>query len=250
MTTVFTCKDQFDDMMTCIYVAWSSRLGHANIRLMTEPYGTRELFCDYRHVEADPAMTASVVRTVIRRISPCAYRMVYRAAMSCEADKLDAIYRFLILGFARGASVTDCLQFPEVMRLLALDRRTANEAHYFREFIRFSRHGASLISCIEPRSNVLTLVAPHFADRFPSEHWLIADMPRQLAVVHPADEAYYLTPLSEADLHRLRTMPEDDFTSLWRDYFGHTSIRQRTNPRCQRTMLPLWYRKNITEFQA
>lgn len=249
MTTVFTCRDQFDDMMTCIYTAWSSRLGHANIRLMTEPFGTRELFCDYRHVEADSAMTASVVRTVIRRISPLAYRMVYRAAMSCDENKLDAIYRFLIVGFVKGASVTDCLQLPEVARLSDLDRRTANEAHYFREFIRFSWHGGSLISRIEPKSNILTLVAPHFADRLPSEQWLIADSNRRLAIVHPADSDYYLTSLSGEDLKHLCTRQEDDFTLLWKEFFEHTAIRHRKNDRCQRTLLPLWYRKNMTEFQ-
>lgn len=56
---VFTCKDRFDDMMTCIYEAWASHLGHNNIKLRTEPLGTMELFCEYRHVEADKEKTES-----------------------------------------------------------------------------------------------------------------------------------------------------------------------------------------------
>ena len=47
---VFTCEDEFEAMMTCIYDAWSARLGHSNVRLMTEPIGNLELFCQYRHV--------------------------------------------------------------------------------------------------------------------------------------------------------------------------------------------------------
>lgn len=50
---VFTCYDTFDDMMTCIYDAWAARLGHSNIRLQTEPLGNLELFCEYRHIDAD-----------------------------------------------------------------------------------------------------------------------------------------------------------------------------------------------------
>ena len=50
--TVFTCEDNFDAMMTCVYEAWASRLGHSNIKLNTEPIGNLELFCDYRHVDA------------------------------------------------------------------------------------------------------------------------------------------------------------------------------------------------------
>ena len=37
--------------------------GHSNIKLKTEPLGNLELFCDYRHVDADPEKTASVVRS-------------------------------------------------------------------------------------------------------------------------------------------------------------------------------------------
>ena len=66
---IFTCKDRFDDMMTCIYEAWASHLGHNNIKLRTEPLGTMELFCEYRHVEADREKTESVIRTIQQKIS-------------------------------------------------------------------------------------------------------------------------------------------------------------------------------------
>ena len=49
--TIFTCEDHFDAMMTCVYEAWASRLGHSNVKLKTEPIGNLELFCNYRHVE-------------------------------------------------------------------------------------------------------------------------------------------------------------------------------------------------------
>lgn len=65
--TIFTCKDTFEDMMSCIYTAWASRLGHKNIRLKTEPIGNLELFCDYRHVDHDPDQTASVIRSIQKR---------------------------------------------------------------------------------------------------------------------------------------------------------------------------------------
>ena len=90
--TVFTCEDNFDAMMTCVYEAWASRLGHSNIKLKTEPIGNLELFCDYRHVDADPEKTASVVRSIKSKISYQAYIMIYEAAISDAEDKLDTIY--------------------------------------------------------------------------------------------------------------------------------------------------------------
>lgn len=161
--TVFTCEDNFDAMMTCVYEAWASRLGHSNIKLNTEPIGNLELFCDYRHVDTDPEKTTSVVRSIKSKISYQAYIMIYEAAMSDAEDKLDTIYRFIVAGFHYGAHVVDFLQEPVVMRMFELKRKVGNEAHFHVEFIRFANMpGDVLVSHIEPKSNVLTLVAPHF----------------------------------------------------------------------------------------
>ena len=45
--TVYTCSPDLASILTCIYEAWNSRLGYRNVRLMTEPVGNLELFCDY-----------------------------------------------------------------------------------------------------------------------------------------------------------------------------------------------------------
>ena len=171
---VFTCKDRFDDMMTCIYEAWASHLGHNNIKLRTEPLGTMELFCEYRHVEADKEKTESVIRTIQQKISFHAYQMVYHAAMAAdEEEKLDSIYRFLILGFHYGRKILDSLQNPIVMKIFELERKASNEAHIFRECIRFTEMDHHiLVGIISPKCDVVTLLAPHFVYRLPSEDWV------------------------------------------------------------------------------
>lgn len=249
MTTIFTCQDHFDAMMTCIYDAWASRLGHSNVRLKTEPIGNLELFCEYRHVHADSEKTTSVVRSIQQKISFRAYQMIYRAAMSDQEDKLDSIYRFLIAGFHYGPRVIDFLQEPVVMRIFELNRTVGNEAHYHNEFLRFSNIRKNiLISHIEPKSNVLTLIAPHFADRLPSENWIIVDDKRNTAIVHPMNQDYYLTSLSEKEIDQLSEKTDDPFIELWKGFFDHIGIKERKNLRCQRNMLPLWYRKHMPEF--
>lgn len=71
---VFTCYDNFESMMTCIYDAWAARLGHSNIRLQTEPVGNLELFCEYRHIDTEMEKVQKVIRSIhkkslFRRIS-------------------------------------------------------------------------------------------------------------------------------------------------------------------------------------
>lgn len=248
--TIFTCNNTFEDMMSCIYTAWAARLGHNNVHLKTEPIGNLELFCDYRHVEHDADKTASVIRSIQKKISFHAYQMVYRAAMSFEKEKLDMIYRFLIYGFHYGPSVVNMLQEPAVMNLFELDRKVSNEAHLFREFLRFSEVDKVLIAHIEPKCDVLTILAPQFTDRLPSENWMIIDDNRKTAVIHPSDQDYYMTILSKSELSRLKESERSDiYTDLWKAFFKTIGVEARKNPRCQRTMMPLWYRKHMTEFQ-
>lgn len=250
---IFTCKDIFEDMMTCIYDAWAeaNAIGHSSVRLMTEPAGDIELFCEYRHVNPDPEKVQKVIRTIRKKLNWEAYQLVYKSAMSFEANKLDAIYRFLILGFAAGPPVLQMLQAPQVMTVFELSRKVTNEAHLFREFLRFERMDQEvLMARISPKCNILTILGPQFSDRMPSENWMIIDDTRNLAAVHPADGEYYLTPLGLEDLEQLNAHREttDPYVALWKSFFRTIGIQERKNYQCQRTMMPLWYRKHMTEF--
>ena len=120
---VFTCYDTFDDMMTCIYDAWAARLGHSNIRLQTEPLGNLELFCEYRHIDADREKVRKVIRSIQNKISYQAFYDVYAASLSCESNKLDIIYRFLIIGFLYQKQTTQMLGNPAVASLFELKRK-------------------------------------------------------------------------------------------------------------------------------
>ena len=43
---------------------------------------------------------------------------------------------------------------------------------------------------------------------------------------------------------------EQCLQSLWRQFYDTIAIKERYNPRCQRTHMPLRYRDNMTEFQT
>lgn len=250
---VFTCDDNLESILTCIYEAWASKLGAENIHLLVEPVVEYELFCDYRHVDANQDKVSQVIHSIQKKISIYAYQMIYRCAMSASKDKADIIYRFLRYGFHYGKQVTDMIQIPAVSSVFEINRSVANEAHFFREIIRFlNMNGEVLVAHIEPKSDVLTFLAPHFSDRMPSENWMIIDDKRKSAVVHPADQEYYLTLLSDDELQRLNDLedPDDPYIDLWKEFFDTIAIKPRTNALCQRNLFPIWYRKHATEFNT
>lgn len=238
-------------MMTCVYEAWSSRKGHDNVKLMLEPIYEQELFMEYIHVEGDEDKAEKVIRSVIQKISQTAYTWIFYAALSHEEDAIDTIYRFMVKGFHYGSGICYMLQDSTVMRMMELRRNVGNEAHYFREFLRFSSiNNEVYVAHIEPQSNVLLSVANHFADRMPSEHWIIMDDGRNLAAIHPKDEEFYIRELTIEEAEQLKGTEQyiDKFVALWKEYFKTIAIEERKNTTCQRNHFPVWMRKHAVEF--
>lgn len=250
---IFVCDNRFEDMMSCIYDAWSCALtcGHDNVYLMCGPVFQENILDEYIYVERDEEKAVKVIRSVCAKMGEGALTFIKYASLSHEEDALDAIYRFMIRGFKIGYGITNALTEPAVIRIMELKRNVGNEAHFFREFVRFSSvDNRVYISHIEPKNNVLELVGVHFADRMPSEHFIIIDDTRKLAMVHPKDDESYLQFLTDEELKLLLTTDaiRDEYSSMWKTFFDAIAIRERTNKKCQRNMLPLWMRKHMIEF--
>lgn len=259
-TTVFLCDDDPDAILTAVYDAWASRLGHSHVKLEFRSTYTPELFCQYREVVTDPDKSEKVIRSIRDKISLRAWQLVYRAALSASEERADLIYRFLIGGFHYGAVVTSMLTEPIVEQIWELNRAVGNESHFYREFLRFeSLEGNILAARIRPKSHVLPLLTPHFADRISGEDFIILDVGRRIAAIHPrqtdwsrrtgSSMNWYLRTLTEDELSRLPERQEDAYRDLWKTFFRSIAIEQRINPKLQRNMMPLRYREFAPEFE-
>lgn len=251
---IFTCEDRYEDMMCCIYTAWEQALecGHENIKLMKEPIAQQTLFDTYIHVDYDADKAKKVIRTIERKMAYKGMYVTYYATLSHEEDALDVLYHFLVKAFKVGIDIFECYADPDVMRIFEIKRKVGNEAHSFREFARFTSMNNQVYVChLEPKDNVIALVAHHFADRMPSEHFMIIDDNRRYAVIHPKDEENYIRYLTDEEMEVLCQTEccEDAYTDLWRTFFKAIAIQQRENPTCQRNLFPIWMRKHTTEFQ-
>lgn len=252
---VYLCEDSVDGIFTGVYDAWASGLGHENVRLLAgseDDIYEMELFCDYQTVPVDPEKAGKVLGTVRRKISEHAAQMLVRACCSEDRQKADGIYRFIVLGLKAGRKVSDQLTNPHVMEIFELNRRVANEAHFYVEFLRFAQAGDKILFAkIQPKSDVAAIITPHFADRLPGENFIICDIGRGRASVHPAFSDWYLMEVSEEMLLNLEKTSDhgDEYRNLWRAFFKSICIEERRNERQQNTMLPKRFRSLMTEFQ-
>lgn len=253
---IYQCEDTTDGILSAVYDAGLSGYGHHFIRIrprVENQIENFELFTEYVQVETDTKKTASVIDAVKEKISQQAYRFMMSAVISEYSDRGDAIYQFVTYGFTMGAKVCSALQIPCVERIFAINRAVQNETHFFREFLRFQevqREPSLLLAVIEPKNRIIPLLTEHFADRFSEEWFVIYDKTHREASFHRQDGNWEVRLLTEAEAQRLEELTEqkEEYVDLWKTFFHQIAIVERTNKKLQRNMLPLHYRKHMTEF--
>ncbi len=253
---IFVCENSVDGIFTAIYKAWSSGYGHANCKLQEQStaygYANIELFSEYISISTDFDLSMKVARSIKTKLSEEIFEMVYKTAISDQVGKADLIYRFLILGFAKGPTIVNQLNNEIVNRLFKISRNVSGEVHHFLGFVRFAEQENGLLtSIIHPKNNVISLIMPHFVDRLSTERFLIYDEDRKIAALHSPGKPWILSQIDfdKEDLNRV-SFEEDDYQSLWKSFFEHIAIQERINPKLQRNNLPLRFRGDMVEFKT
>lgn len=259
--TIYRCEPGLEGILCGVYDAWQDPAGHEAVRLsITGEYEELELFAVYREVELCAEKAGKVINWICRSVSQEVYRNVYTASLSQDQDRADKIYRFLVQAFRHGPAVVEMLQQPACCEIFKLCRNVYNENHLLTEFLRFSQIPSGiLVARIGPKNDIMTLLAPHFADRLSGENWVIYDENHKRAAVHPADSRWFLVnqPLEPGEENSDRgwhhwlkeRTDEEEYEDMWRMFCDTIAIRERKNPVCQRTHLPLRFRPYMTEFQ-
>ncbi len=247
MKTIFLCEDTPEGIFTAVYDTWLVK-GDFSLRAWKEH--ELELFTEYKEIQTDQEKAIKVARSVKQKLGQSVYGMIFAASLSYEADKADAIYAFLKLGFRKGTAVKEMHGLDEVCRIFELKRNVLNEAHYNKEFLRFQETKENiLIARIHPKNQTLPLIAEHFCDRFPEENFVVLDATHDMALFHEKGREWYLAMPGREALEQIWAHRTDsDYEKLWKTFFKTISIKERENYKCQRTHCALRYRGDMTEF--
>lgn len=254
-TRVYECENSLEGILSGIYTAWDARYGHEFIRLtVPELSGNANfmLFCEYHTVRPDTEAAQKVVRSVRNRTSQEVLEAVLRALYSSRPDKADAVYHFLPSAFRLGARVLGHLTDTYVHAVFEMNHQVSHETHEYEGFLRFEEtEEGILLAKLAPKNDILELVTPHFEDRFSGENFIIYDTVRKKAAFHRAGYPFVLRQVTgeEMQLFSKRSFREAQFQNLWKCFFGAIAVEERKNAKLQRNMLPLHYRRYMTELQ-
>ena len=160
------------------------------------------------------------------------------------------LWRYLLLGLEVGQRLAGMLAMEPVFSVNRIARKVSHEAHKYKGFVRFRGIEAGfLYARIEPKADILALIAPHFVARVGDRPWMIHDLGRCQAALYDLGSWRLIRDIElTAEPHL--TAAEQDYSALWQRYFQRHAIAERHNPGLQRKHVPLRYRKHLTEFSG
>ncbi|MCI9489475.1 TIGR03915 family putative DNA repair protein [Lachnospiraceae bacterium 48-42] len=252
MKKIYLCSDTITGLFSAIYDAWETGRREEECGIAFRESMEQELFCEYYETQETEKKARAVESMIKRHLGRRVYWDIYHAALSGDRRKGDAILGTMLAArqIPDSTRIMEHLSHPQVERVFELSRNVGGEAHSYKGFLRFKElENGVLYSEITPKNQVLTCLAPHFADRLPLENWMIYDKTHRMFVVHEAGKKWVL--IWDEGIDRSFASRESEqellYARLWKSFCRTIAIESRTNPKCQLSHLPLRYRGDMLE---
>ncbi|MDO4339651.1 MAG: TIGR03915 family putative DNA repair protein [Eubacteriales bacterium] len=251
---VLICEDTLEGIFSAVYDGWHYGAKGLNVEIVTREPDDIEFFCTYETIPSDGEKAQKVARSVRRKLGYSVYEHICYAAVSAHPDKGTAVFRVLLKALGNGKcrrDIMEALADPDVCLVAKLRTKVWHELHRFYGFVRFREIGGGvLFARITPDNDILLMLAPHFADRFPNENWMIYDAKRQKALLHPRGGEYTLrTGIKLTEEYREAPGKTEEYEELWKAFCKSITVEARKNPGLQQQFVPLKFRPDMVEFE-
>lgn len=240
---IYLYDGSFNGLMCCVFDSFRRRERPTDI----QPYEqTQQTLYDVHVVETDEIKAERVINGIDAKLGASVLRFVKKAFLTCLDGKECAILDFIKKAFAEGRMLLSRLTDPTVEPLAKAIRHMDGEAELLKGFVRFSDFGGVLVSVIEPKNQVLPLIAGHFADRYPDETLMIYDKGRGEFLL--CEKGKRRLGYTDSFIPAPADADEKNYRALWQSFYETIAIKERYNPVCRQTHMPKRYWANMTEF--
>ena len=233
----------FEGLLCCVYESYYKKELPALIFHHEE---AQETLFPVKEILTTHSAAQKVQDSIVKSISKEALRLVRMCYFSHMENRELTILRFLRMGYKIGPRVTNMLADDTVRTITKIAQNVGGEAHFYKEFLRFSEYNGALVAIIEPKNFVLPMTSPHFCDRFPGEQFLIYDKTHKCAFVYQGGERNLIQldhlELPEADV------VEKQYRALWKRFYHTIAVEGRINPKLRMGNMPKRYWAQLTEF--
>ena len=240
-------------LLSCIFDIFEYKLGPVSVstRKQHQPDAfskTQEVFTSKEHAER-------VLKGLHKKLSPTGMSSLYSCYLSELPEIPSVIIRYARLLFSSGIS-EKAYGNPDVLKIFQVAKMVSRERHRMKAFIRFRLTQDDIYYAnIEPDFNVLPLIVSHFKNRYADQKWVIYDTKRSYGVyydLYTTEEIqldFTVDPEKPTDTN-IFAEKEEQYQTLWKDYFQHVSIDSRKNTALHVRHVPRRYWKHLTEKQV
>lgn len=206
------------------------------------------LFAEVVEVATDPVTARQLLQRIRRDLDRESERNLRHAWCAEVPGKELALYRYLASGWRLGRRLDELIARPEVAAVHARALKVRREAHRLLGLVRFGRTAEGLYYApLEPDHFVLPLLGAHFAARLGNERWLIHDRRRGCGLL--GDGRHWTLATLEQHAEPQHTADEEYWQGLWKTFFRHIAVAERSNPQQQRQCMPMKYWKYLVEME-
>lgn len=242
-TVIYVYDGSFDGLMCCAYESLRRRERPEAVILADEPQ--QSMFTPV-YVDTDCARAEAVMNKIRAVLGERTLAFIKRVSLTCMENKELALLNFLEKSLSRGKSILGDIASEDVQPMLKAVRHLNNEAELLKGFVRFSDMGEVMVSVIEPKNNVLPLLAHHFCDRFPDARLMIYDKGRGEFLICDAGRSR-LGYMDDYEPYQVSD-EEKNYRALWQSFYETAAIKERYNPKCRAGHMPKRYWAAMTEF--
>jgi len=250
---IFYYDKSFDGLLSAVFDAYARKIFPD--RLLAEG-ATAPLQAVGSHcVQHGAEKSLRVYKGLRARLSRRALGALKLVWLSEEPGSDELMFRYIRKVFDASSFMETDLADPDIFAVRQTANKVACEAHLLRGMARFQKTAQGVyFAAIGPKYNCLTLLAPHFMDRFAGQQWIICDVKRGCGIFFDGKnchEAFLSEERHAGGTLREELLAEDEklFQTLWKGYFSALSIKERVNPKLQRRCMPKRFWPYLTEKQ-
>lgn len=249
--TLLSYDSTFEGFLTTVFEIYEFKYSNPKIIKCSELQ--QNLFVDTVEIITDNSKSDRVIKKLQLQIGADGIRNIIYSFLS-ENHGVENLLFAVIDYSVKNPTVNIAKDFSNqyVLQISKLTKSVGREKHRMEAFIRFEQLKDGIyFAKIDPDFDVLTLIIPHFKNRYQDQKWLIYDLRRKYGVYYDLETVTIVTldldAILSKNIDNLYSDSEINYQKLWSEYFDHTNIKERKNLKLHVQHVPKRYWKYLTE---
>ena len=234
----------FEGFLCCVYNFYYNRLKPAAIVSQAD---FTPSFYENLMIDTDYEQVYKVRFAIEEKMGRHNLEFLTGCFLTCLEEKEMYMLRYVVKGFRVGRGIINMLTDSDVSVLFKAHRHMEREKQHFLGVVRFYKAGEVYVSKIEPKNQILPLIAWHFTQRFANQRFMIYDATHRQALIYAGGD-YRIIYVEDIELPPV-SEDEKQTQRLWKQFYDTIAIKERYNPRCRMNFMPKRLWRNLPEMQ-